>query len=336
MTAAIGSSTAYDLATAQFLSTNVGLAYQQFDNPQWNGQIPADLLPEGYTQIAAFKVPELNLEAAQQTFLSLHPQLRPLTSANLAALSDADALALNQQLTTALEDPATLNAIITSAAAPLADDAGIGSVWFGFALAPTSENLTGSNTIAIRGTRTPQEWALDATALLVPVPLPWFSDGKLKFSRVHLGFLILFAFLKPQMDAAVKQFNANATGTLVAGHSLGGALATLTSVYVKLTNLLTPLQMYNQASPRVGDPTFVSAYNWFVPSSFRIVNLADVVPVLPPVSFGYGDVGTEYSYLWQTGDVGNNHGWAFNYDPSTQKGIPTDAARSYPNTGIPC
>lgn len=336
MDAATYSGTGYDLATAQFLSTMVGLAYAQFDNPSWNGQIPADQLPDGYTQVGAFTVPELDLDDAVDQFLAAHPELMPLVTTGVTDLAAEQATALNAQLSSALQDQALLAQIA----------AGSTPQWFGFALAPASGNTTGSNIIAIRGTRTAVEWAMDATAVQVPVPLGWFSNGQFKLARVHLGFLILFAYLAPQVSTATGQFVSTA-GTLVTGHSLGSALATLTSIYVKLFNLLWPVQMYNQATPRVGDNTFVSAYNYFIPNAFRIVNLSDLVPELPPtsatitvhgykVSVQYGNVGQEWSYLWQTGNVGDNHGWQANYDVATQGGVPTDAPRTYPNSGIPC
>lgn len=345
MDAAIGSSaTGYDQPTAEFLSSLVGLAYAQFDDSSPNGQVPA---PPGYTQIAAFKVPNLDIDTAVDTFLAAHPELQPLVASDVTALSADTAQALNLQLSNALEDPATLSAIAAAATPPEATAAGLAEVWFGFALAPVAGNVTGSNIVAFRGTRTVVEWGIDATAVQVPVPLAWFSDGKLKLARVHLGFLILFAYLKPQLDTAATKLNSAAAGTQVTGHSLGGAVTALTSIYLKLTSLLTPLQSYSQASPRVGDKTFVSAYNYFVPSTFRIVNLADLVPILPPtsltivvrgvpVSVQYAHVGQEYSYLWQTGDVGNNHGWQINYNVATCNGVPTSAPRTYPNTGIPC
>lgn len=346
MDAATTTSTAYDNATAQFLSNLVGLAIAQFDNPSWNGDIPAGQVPAGYTQIAKFQVPNLDVDKAVDAFLTAHPELQPLVCSDVAALSDAEAQALNTQLSNALEDPATLSAI-AAAAAPAQGLADSTPTWFGFALAPTSDNLTGSNIVAYRGTRTVTEWGIDATAVQVPVPLAWFSDGKLKFARMHLGFLILFAFLKPQVDAAVQQFSPNAVSTQVTGHSLGGAITTVTSIYLKLGSLFTPMQSYTLASPRVGDSTFASAYDFFVPSTFRIVNLSDLVPVLPPtslsivvrgvpVSVQYTHVGQEWSYLWQTGDVTTNHFWQNNYNPATVANVPTDAARTYPNSGVPC
>lgn len=38
---------------------------------------------------------------------------------------------------------------------------------------------------------------------------------------------------------------------------------------------------YTYASPRTGDPAFVSTYNQVVPKSFRIANRIDLVPKLP-------------------------------------------------------
>jgi hypothetical protein len=334
-TATSSSATGYDLSTAQFLSSMVGLAYAQFDNPSWNGQIPASQVPAGFTQVAAFQVPEIDLSDAVDQFLAARPGLMPLVTTEPVNLSDAQALALNAQLSAALQDQALLAQIA----------AGAQMQWFGFALAPTSGNASPANVIAIRGTRTAYEWALDATAVQVPVPLVWFSDGHFKLARAHLGFLILFAYLAPQISTAVESFDASA-GTQVAGHSLGSALATFASIYVKLPNLGQAVEMYNMATPRVGDDTFVSAFNYFVPA-YRIVNLSDLIPELPPTSatitveghtvcVQYGDVGQEWSYLWQTGDVGNNHGWQNNYDPAVQQAVPTDAARTYPNSGIPC
>lgn len=338
--------TPYDSATAKFLSNVALLANEQFDNPSWNGDIPADLLPPGYKQIAKFQVPNLELDQAVDAFLTVHPELHPLAHNEVAALVDAEAQVLNKQLSDALENPATLSAIAAAAAPPqhLID---IVPAWFGFALAPTDDNLTGSNIVAFRGTRTAIEWVVDAAAVEVPVPLVWFNHGTLQFARVHLGFLIWFAFVRPQLDAAVQKFNPNAVSTQVTGHSLGGAITTLASIYLKLGSLLTPLQAYPLASPRVGDSTFAGAYDFFVPSTFRIVNLPDWVPVVPPtaativvrgvtVTVQYTHVGQEWSYLWQTGDLGTNHSLKTNYNPAIIANVPTDAARTYPNSGVPC
>lgn len=346
MDAAITTPTAYDNATAQFLSSVALLANAQYDNPSWNGEIPADQLPPGYTQIASFKVPNLELDKAVDTFLAMHPELRPLVHTDVAALAEADAQVLNTRLSDALEDPATLSAI-AAAATPPEDQVELSTAWFGIALAPTPDNLTGSNVLAFRGTRTAIEWVVDAAAVQVPVPLLWFNDGKLQFARVHLGFLIWFAFLKPQVDAAVKLFNPKAVSTQLTGHSLGAAIATLMSIYLKLDSPRTPMQTYPLASPRVGDSTFAGAYDFYCPSTYQIANLSDWVPVVPPtsltivvdgvtISIQYSDVGQQWSYLWQTGDLNTNHSLKINYNPAIIANVQTDVARTYPNTGVPC
>ncbi|HEX8830598.1 MAG TPA: lipase family protein, partial [Longimicrobium sp.] len=273
MDAATGITTAtgYDVSTAQFLSTMVGLAYEQFDTPWPNGQIPASQLPSGYTQVAAFKVPELDLDAAIKQFLAANPDLLPLTQpATFAALDAGTQAALNQRLATALDQFASLSQVPIATGTTTRSTTPAASIvpqWFGFALAPTSDNAGAPNIIAIRGTRTIEEWALDATAFQMPVPLVWFNNqDELVLARVHLGFLILFAFLRPQLDAAFKLFNAQ-TGAQVAGHSLGSALATLAAVYTGVVQSPGQVQMYNQASPRVGDPAFVGAFNALVPDA---------------------------------------------------------------------
>ena len=97
--------------------------------------------------------------------------------------------------------------------------------------------------------------------------------------------------------------------------------------------------MYNYAGPRVGDPTFVSFYNGKVPNSYRTVNLADVVPTLPPTEVfnnTFGHVGTEWSYLWQTGNVATNHSIKEDYLPTVTEHPQaiTDAPREQPTSCV--
>jgi len=80
----------------------------------------------------------------------------------------------------------------------------------------------------------------------------------------------------------------------VTGHSLGGALATLSALDIayNFKPKFKSVSMYSLASPRVADAwnnaqdkggagTFVSNYQQHVPDSYRIVNTADSVPTLP-------------------------------------------------------
>ena len=178
------------------------------------------------------------------------------------------------------------------------------------------------------------------------MPLVWFSCGRFQIAKASVGFLLVYAFLYEQVLAAAKAFNSSYP-LYVTGHSLGHALAVFAALTADLQvygggGLLGQVQMYSFAGPRVGDPAFSGAYNFLLPASFRVVNLSDVVPVVPPSSiFGYqySHVGQEWSYLFQTGDVGDNHGLVDNYipavAPSTGSPVETNAPRSYPNSGIP-
>jgi predicted lipase len=125
----------------------------------------------------------------------------------------------------------------------------------------------------------------------------------------------------------------------VTGHSLGAALAVLTSPTVDLLTANNDVRMYNFAGPRVGNPAFAGAYSEFVAQSYRVVNLTDVVPFLPPTQiFGwdYAHVGEEWSFLNQSGNVTYNHGLISpkNYTAAVNQQVPTNAPRTYPVTGL--
>jgi triacylglycerol lipase len=169
-----------------------------------------------------------------------------------------------------------------------------------FGFALTSAN---NNIIALRGTRTDFEWGIDLTMPQVPVPLVWYHHFEL--ARVHLG----------------------------------AALAVLTSPTVDLLTANNDVRMYNFAGPRVGNPAFAGAYSAFVAQSYRVVNLTDVVPFLPPTKiFGwdYAHVGEEWSFLNQSGNVTDNHGLISpkNYTAAVKQQVPTNAPRTYPVTGL--
>lgn len=263
---------------------------------------PDVTLPSGWTQTASFRAPEIDFGRLSAT------------PAMAQAAQDLDTTALRA----------------TGAAA------GTRSALFGFAASGPSFNC-----IVLRGTRTAEEVVVDLTGVQIDVPLIW----KLQLAKVHLGFLILFAFLYEQIQAAARALGS-AQPLLFSGHSLGSALATLGALDVERQvfaggGASGQVQLYDFASPRVGDPVFQGAYDAVLPGTFRVVNLADVVPVLPPtsitvagVTYRYAHVGQEWSYLWQTGNVEGNHSLSFNYEPALLQQVETDAPRTFPTAGL--
>ena len=163
--------------------------------------------------------------------------------------------------------------------------------------------------IALRGTATNTEWWDDLHWDLVPfTQVP--NGGK-----VAQGFLDIYNTYGTMTPGQQQGTQASATfaadvaqavasglqagldpalPTVVCGHSLGGALATLLVADLTATTPLKP-QAWTFASPRVGDATFAARYGGLSTVSWRIYNQVDVVPYFPvdvtdsyqPVTAGY-------------------------------------------------
>lgn len=310
--------TTFDPKLATTMATFCQFTYAQYQagllDPSYNGslsQLPPGLqpspppIPAGFVQTASFKAPEIDIGHSS-----------PMLNAVRGPAVDLTDLAKLQAMT-----------------------AGVRDVFFGFA-----GTWNGTNILALRGTQSPEEWLADLSVVQVDVPLVWFNHDKLQIAKAHLGFLLLYAFLYEQVLAAARGFNTSQP-CYATGHSLGHALAVFSALTTdievyKLAGSAGMVQLYSFAGPRVGDPTFADAYNFFLPSSFRVVNLSDVVPIVPPTSiFGYQyqHVGQEWSYLDQTGNVDTNHSLAVNYVPAVgpPKGpVESNAPRTYPTSGL--
>lgn len=194
----------------------------------------------------------------------------------------------------------------------------------GFAVQLTLTPSTGAAqtivVICLRGTRTWQEWVNDAEALPAVFPHGGNSDG---LGSVHAGFFADYAVgtngatsttplstsgqrAPGSLAAQIADYVSQLDGTLplyVTGHSLGGALAALCALDVAANypKAFSSLAMYSLASPRLAvgfdiagisaafnsygnQEAFVQAYQQNVPNTYAIVNAADAIPVLPPLS----------------------------------------------------
>ncbi len=143
---------------------------------------------------------------------------------------------------------------------------------------------TGDVFIAIRGTEGINEWIQDVEFLQVPCP---FLAGA---GHTEDGFTAMYNSLRT--DAAVGSpsvvkalatlpFKLPVSSVTICGHSMGGALATLLALDLAANSSFKNPTVYTYASPRTGDPLFVSTYNQAVPNSWRIANRLDLVPKLP-------------------------------------------------------
>lgn len=128
---------------------------------------------------------------------------------------------------------------------------------------------------------------------------------------VHTGFYKVYMSVKPQIHQLL---NSNISKqVIISGHSLGGALSTLCSLDI-YNNSPWTLIHYSFASPRVGNPSFVSTFNSIVTNSFRVANTEDIVPTLPPAiieSILYEHIANDICFTKNLGSLEKNHTEAY-------------------------
>ena len=163
-----------------------------------------------------------------------------------------------------------------------------------------------NNVLVFRGTQTQAEWLKNLNANQQQYISP---TGK-AIGEVHEGFFQLTNELTPAISEVVRQLDPTVP-FYITGHSLGAAVATLAALEIaqKVPQLRERIQLYTYASPRVYSPTLARVHSQFIPNTYRIVNLGDTVPLVPPVTIGnsYVHIGQDWSFLAQFGDVLLNH-----------------------------
>ncbi len=101
---------------------------------------------------------------------------------------------------------------------------------------------------------------------------------------------------RDETHAVVRGTGRRRRPTVVAGHSLGAALATLFVAENESKKKVDVTVCCTFASPRVGDAEFVRFFSRVPITSWRIVNGLDEVPKLPFKFMGYDHVATEYPF----------------------------------------
>jgi triacylglycerol lipase len=121
--------------------------------------------------------------------------------------------------------------------------------------------------------------------------------------NVHRGFNDALERVWDDMRRAIlscKQFQVRERRrpqTLwIAGHSLGGALATLAVAKLRMEEDRAVNGLYTFGSPRVGDRTFARNFNLEFNAAYRIVNNNDVVTRVPGRLMMYSHVG-QFLYI---------------------------------------
>lgn len=95
----------------------------------------------------------------------------------------------------------------------------------------------------------------------------------------------------------------------IVGHSLGGALAVLQALdFVQNEGYNSSvLTIYSYGEPRIGNSAFATYVDSLDLNIYRSVNQNDIVPHLPPESWGYQHHGFEYWIEDAAGSVGKQY-----------------------------
>ncbi|KAK9435565.1 lipase [Metarhizium brunneum] len=133
---------------------------------------------------------------------------------------------------------------------------------------------------------------------ITDVIFAWRSCDLAHQCKLHTGFAEAWDEIKDAASAAIKSAREKNPGykVVITGHSLGGAVAIISTAYLRRDGI--PIDLYTYGAPRVGNDKFA---NWFSSQQgrhWRVTHENDPVPRLPPIFTGYRHVTPEY---WLSG-----------------------------------
>jgi triacylglycerol lipase len=143
-----------------------------------------------------------------------------------------------------------------------------------------------SNDVAlgIRGTnmKSGRDWFSNANASLAT------ADNN---SAVHSGFQKVFRSMQPALEKQLAPLlNTNSNGVVhCAGHSLGGALASLAAIWIK-QRFGNHVALYTFGAPRVGLNDFAMKSSGSIDKIYRCLHGDDPVPMVPVWPFYHAPI----------------------------------------------
>ncbi len=128
----------------------------------------------------------------------------------------------------------------------------------------------------------------------------WFNDFQIRKKRnpwgqrmaLHNGFYRASESVYARVKASLRRHLVSGRRLWLAGHSLGGAVATLTALRLKLDGI-TITGLYTYGAPRAGDKKFAALYSrlGLGKRTHRVVNHRDRVARLPVIARRWKHVG---------------------------------------------
>lgn len=162
--------------------------------------------------------------------------------------------------------------------------------------------------------------------------------------QIHNGFGDAQAKSATAVLSAVKTAMSthSATKVTVVGHSLGGAIALITSVYLPLhLPVGTTFETVTYGMPRVGNPDFADYVDAHATLS-HINNKADIVPIVPGRFLGFAHANGEKHILdslaWDNcpGHDNTDSQCTIGYVPNILEGTPGDHSGPYDGIIMGC
>lgn len=141
-----------------------------------------------------------------------------------------------------------------------------------------SEKMPECLLIVFRGTQEKTDFITDIDARKTRLGKTIYR-GKMEDMYVHDGFLEAYEAVRTQIVDHVK--TTSNSRIVVAGHSLGGALATLCSHDLSKLFPNRMISCVTYGSPRVGDNVFKADFERTVRGAYRFVNGVDLVTKVP-------------------------------------------------------
>lgn len=152
----------------------------------------------------------------------------------------------------------------------------------------TIYNFEGKNILVViyRGTSSKKDILIDMDIYRDYLYLDNYIGAEIPL--VHSGFFEQFNTVKCNITNIIDNYIQNSIDKsnlhiIFTGHSLGGALSTLSCLYFYYKYISYKINIDNITfgSPRVGDRIFVKLFNDCINKSYRFVNDNDPIPLLP-------------------------------------------------------
>ena len=133
-------------------------------------------------------------------------------------------------------------------------------------------------------TNCPSDWWINFNAWAVKTnhyDLIHDDDWEYTSSRIHKGWADAFERIRGFIHTIPDLIDPQISNIIITGHSLGAAMATLCSLYMKKHFPKYDYQVYLFGSPKVGNESFINIQHLYVPRTYNFQYRDDLVTKVP-------------------------------------------------------